>query len=116
MAILNIDGVDMPAPSSFRNPQSDLDSSDTKRNELGILQRDRIRQGINKIELEWKAITDAQLSTILDAIEPSSIEVTYPSPSGYVTKTMYVGNRNIDIAKYKEGDIRWNVAFNLTEY
>lgn len=46
MAILTIDGVGIPAPSSLKIQQSDLDSADTNRNEEGYLQRDRIRQGI----------------------------------------------------------------------
>ncbi|MGF7059293.1 DUF6711 family protein [Brassicibacter mesophilus] len=116
MAILNIDGVDLPAPSSMKIPQSDLDSSDTNRNELGFLQRDRIRQGIYKIELEWKAITDTKLNTILDAVEPASIQVTFPFSKGFLTKTMYAGDRNIEIALYRENDIRWNISFSLTEY
>lgn len=117
MAILTINGVDMPAPSSMKIPQSDLDSADTNRNEEGYLQRDRIRQGIYKLELEWKGITNTQLATVLNAIEPASVQVTFLSPAGFLTKTMYAGNRNVEIARYKnDSDVRWNISFNLTEY
>lgn len=117
MAIIKIDGIDLPAPSSLKNQQFDIDSADTNRNEEGYLQRDRVRQGVYKIELEWKAITSAQVSTILNAIEPASVQVTFPSPEGILTKTMYVGDRNIEIARYiDESDIRWNVRFSLIEY
>lgn len=117
MAIITIDGVDLPAPSSFKIQQSDLDSSDTNRNEEGYLQRDRIRQGIYKLELEWKGITNAQLAIILNTIKPASVAVKFPTENGLVTKTMYVGNRNIEVARYKgTNDIRWNLSFNLTEY
>jgi hypothetical protein len=117
MALISIDGVDLPAPSTIKMPQSDLDSADTNRNEEGYLQRDRIRQGVYKLELEWKGITNAQLATILETIKPASVEVTFPTPVGRVTKTMYAGNRNIEIARYKnDNDIRWNLSFNLTEY
>ena len=117
MAILIIDGVDLPAPSSLKIQESDLDSADTNRNEEGYLQRDRIRQGIYKIELEWKGITNAQLATILNAIKPASVAVKFPTENGLVTKTMYAGDRKIEVARYKNNnDIRWNISFNLTEY
>jgi len=116
MAILKIDGVDMPAPSVFKIPRYDLDSGDTHRNEEGYLQRDRIRQGIYKIELEWKGITSAQLNTIESAIAPASVQVTFLTASGLQTKTMYVGDRQIELTKYQDTDIRWNISFNLIEY
>lgn len=117
MAILNIDGVDLPAPSSFKLPQFDLDSGDTNRNELGILQRDRVRQGIYKIDLEWKGVTSAALAAIEEAIKPASVQVTFPAPTGLQTKTMYAGDRNVDMAIYRSADnIRWNISFNLVEY
>lgn len=118
MAMISIDGVDLPAPSSFKMPRSDLDSGDTGRNELGILQRDRVRQGIYKIELEWKGITSSQLHLIESAIEPSEINVTFPTPTGMKTKKMYAGDRNIEMIKYDAdyNKIRWNISFNLIEY
>ena len=41
MAMITIDGVDLPSPSVFKLPRYDLDSQDTNRNELGVLQQDR---------------------------------------------------------------------------
>ncbi len=82
MAMITIDGVDLPSPSSFKIPRSDLDSGDTGRNELGILQRDRIRQGIYKIELEFKGINSSQLHLIETAIEPAELNVTFPTATG----------------------------------
>jgi hypothetical protein len=116
MALLKIDSTDMPAPSVFRIPQYDLDSADTQRNEEGYLQRDRIRQGISKIELEWHGITNDQLSTLLNAVQPAQVSVTFLFGSSYETKSMYVGDRNVELVKNHGGDVRWNVSFNLTEY
>ncbi|HOA79958.1 MAG TPA: hypothetical protein PKK61_02695 [Defluviitaleaceae bacterium] len=119
MALISIDGVDLPSPSSFKISRFDLDSSDTNRNELGILQRDRVRQGIYKIELEWKGITSEQVQTIETAIEPAQIQVTFPTQRGLLTKTMYAGDRNgPEMVKYNEdyNKIRWNISFNLIEY
>jgi hypothetical protein len=116
MAILSIDGVDIPAPSTFKLPRYDLDSADTRRNEEGYLQRDRIRQGVFKIELEWRSITSAELQIIDNAIAPASIRVTFPSADGMQTKTMYAGDRNAEIIRYKQNDIRWKASLNLIEY
>lgn len=118
MAMITIDGVDLPSPSSFKIPRSDLDSGDTGRNELGVLQRDRIRQGIYKIELEWKGINSSDLYLIESAIEPAELNVTFPTPTGLVTKKMYAGDRNVEMVKYdKDLDKnRWNISFNLIEY
>ena len=118
MTIISIDGVDLPTPSVFRIPKYDIDSSGTTRNELGVLQRDRVRQGIYKIELEWRAITSSKLHLIESAIEPVAMNVRFLSPTGYLTKKMYVGDRNIDMVLLNEkiDDIRWTIRFNLVEY
>ena len=118
MAMITIDGVDLPSPSSFKLPRFDMDSGDTNRNELGVLHRDRIRQGIYKIELEWKGITSSQLHLIETAIEPAELNVTFPTPTGNKTKKMYAGNRNTEMVKYDDNNdkIRWNISFNLIEY
>lgn len=117
MVLVSIDGVDLPTPSTYRPPQFDLDSGDTGRNELGVMQRDRIRQGIYRLELEWKAINSSKLATIKAATQPDKFEVTFYTEAGYVTKTMYAGDRNIEMARgFIESDIRWNVSCNLIEY
>jgi len=118
MAMITIDGVDLPSPSVFKIPRSDLDSSDTGRNELGVLQRDRIRQGIYKIELEWKGINSSDLYLIESAIEPAELNVTFPTPTGLQIKKMYAGDRNVEMVKYSDDfdKIRWNISFNLIEY
>jgi len=113
-----INGINMPFPSAFRLPRFDIDSSDTMRNELGVLQRDRIRQGIYKIELEYRGITSEQLQAIEAAIEPAALQVEFPSPQGAITATMYAGDRAVEMVKYNDdyNKIRWNLAFNLIEY
>lgn len=118
MAMISIDGVDLPSPSVFNPSRSDLDSEDTHRNELGILQRDRIRQGVFKIELAWKGIDSSQLHLIESAIEPAQIQVTFPYTTGLITKTMYVGDRSVEMVKFSEdyNKIIWNISFNLIEY
>jgi hypothetical protein len=95
--------------------QYDLDSGDAGRNELGVLQRDPVRQGIYKIEVERKGVTSAQLSKILAAIKPPSFPVKFLTADGFQTKTMYTGDRSIELVRNWNGD-RWNISFNLIEY
>ncbi|HBD63511.1 MAG TPA: hypothetical protein DC038_03645 [Clostridiales bacterium] len=118
MAMIIIDGVALPSPSKYGLPDSDLDSENTNRNEEGVLQRDRIRQGLYKIELEWKAITSADLHTIRAAIVPEAVQVKHITETGYVTKTMYAGDRKVEMVKYNPdyNKIHWDISFNLTEY
>lgn len=117
MAMITIDGVDLPAPTIFKPSNSDMDSQDTGRNELGVMQRDRIRQGIYKLELTWEKISSSQLHLIKMAIQPASIKVTFASEKGPITKAMYAGDRNINMVAYNEdyNKILWDISFNLTE-
>lgn len=119
MAMISIDGVDLPAPSKFKISTFDMDSEDTYRNELGELQRNRIRQGIYKIELEFNGKTSPDVHTIETAIAPVEFKVTFPTPIGKQTKIMYVGDRNgPEMVRNNKNndDIRWNISFNLIEY
>lgn len=118
MAMINVDGVDLPAPIKFKPPNFDLDSQDTNRNELGTMQRDRIRQGIFKLELAWKNINSSNLALIKAAIEPARVKVTFPTEIGFVTKIMYAGDRDIEMVAFNEdyNKILWNISFNLIEY
>lgn len=118
MAMININGIDLVAPVVFELPRFDLDSGDTNRNELGIMQRDRVRQGIYKIELGWEKISSSDLQAVESAIEPASFQVTFPSPRGFLTKKMYAGDRKTKIVTYDDNPdkILWDISFNLTEY
>ena len=117
MALVSIDGVDLPSPTDYAIPRSDLDSSDSGRNELGVMQRDRIRQGIYKIELEYKGITNSELQKIEAALMPARLGVSFITARGVVTKSMYAGDRKPKMIKYNTdpNKIRWDLSFNLVE-
>ena len=118
MAMITIDGIELPSPSKYKPPNMDLDSEDSKRTELGVLQRDRIRAEVFKLELEWKGITSSQLATIKAAIRPASFEATFVTEIGYITKTMMAGDRNIEMVKFDEdyNKIRWDLSCNFVEF
>lgn len=118
MAMVSIDGIDLPGVSTYKIPNSDLDSSDTGRNELGVLQRDRIRDSVFKVELGFTGITSSELATIKSAVKPAQFQATLITETGLVTKTMYASDRIIEMVKYDEdyNKIRWNIKFNLIEF
>jgi hypothetical protein len=114
---LIIDGFDMPSPTVYRVSHMDLDSNDTYRNELGITQRDRIRQGVRKIELEWTLLNAEDTALTLSSVKKANFLVTFLDPElGEITRTMYVGDRSpIELRADKNGQQRWNVRYNLIE-
>ena len=117
MAAVTIGSTQLPAPSKYSTSRFDIDSEGTKRNEQGYLQRYRVRQGLYRLELEWTGITDAQASAIDTATAPSTFSVTFDTPNGPVTKTMYVGDRQFDEVMHANMATtkRWDVKLALIE-
>ena len=116
--MIKINGVKLPDPSVYRVGRQDLDSENSGRNERGVLIRDRLRQGILKVELEWWAISNAKSNQILNAVKPSSVTVELLVEGRYETVKMNVGDRNSELVRFM-GDMgkqAWNVSFNLVEY
>ena len=114
-----MDGVDLPTPSKFGISREDIDSPDSDLNELGIHQRDRIRQGRYSIKLEYHGGTSSEIHIIEAAIEPAEINVTFPSPTGMITKKMFVESRDgPDMIRYNKdyNKIIWKLNLVLTEY
>lgn len=119
MNVITIDGVNIPHPSSLKVSMQDLDSPDTTRNEVGVLQRDRVRSNVYKIELAFTTIKGSDVQLIESSILNSKLTVTFPDTSGRITRQMYVGDRSKEVVLYNDGDpnrMRWNLNFNLIEY
>ena len=119
MSTIIIDGVNLPAPSKFRISKTDIDSADTGFNELGVIQKDRIRQGRCSIELDYMGSASSEIQTIESAIEPVKINVTFPSPTGEITKEMFVESRKgPEMIRYvsDSNKIVWRLNLVLTEY
>lgn len=117
MSLFSIDGVSLPTPTDYSISLQDLDSEETGRNEKGILLRTRLRQGVYKIELKWSAINSSKVQTLMSATSNASVNVTFPTYRGKVTRRMYVGDRVVDSVLYRNGNNpMWEVSFNLIEY
>ena len=119
--ILFVDGQYFPGPSKYNVLLSDLDRPDTSRNEKGELIRNRIRQGVTKIELSF-IVSGWQAQVMMKCIEPAQVRVKFydPRQNTYREADMYVGDRSCSMKKYMPddtaSDILWDVSFNLVEY
>lgn len=116
-----IDGHMLPNPTKYKVSMSDLDSADTTRNEVGVLIRNRIRQGVTKIELTF-TVQGKDTAQILSLIEPTKVRVEYMDPRTFEPRIIdaYVGDRSSDMRNYMPGmhieDAWWDISFNLVEY
>lgn len=121
MTLISIGGVDLPSPTEYNVSLQDIDSENTKRTETGVLQRDRVRAGVYKIEVAWK-ITKAQLKIITDALAPAKFSVTFfdPTTSSTSTKDMYCGDRAGKMMNAfnpaVSGENMWEFSTSLIEY
>lgn len=107
MALLNINNIDLPAPTTLQPTITDLDSEGTGRNQLGVMFRDRIAVK-RKVHCEWGILSKTEMVTILDAISDASFNLTYPDPQTGSLKTItaYVGDRSPAVVKVIN-DIDW---------
>ena len=119
--MISIDGTKLPNPTKYAVGMSDLDSSDTTRNEAGVLVRNRVRQGVTKIELAF-TLKGTEASEVMGLIEPAKVHVKYfdPRTAQYREIDAYAGDRSNNMLRYLPGmtisDILWEVSFNLVEF
>lgn len=119
MALIKIGTTDLPSPVEYSVTLQDIDSENTKRTETGLLQRDRVRAGVYKIQAKW-IVTKAQLKVITDAIASAKFSVTFfdPTTSTNPTKQMYCGDRtaNLILNKSNPNESMWEFSTSLIEY
>jgi hypothetical protein len=120
MAIIKINGIDMPSPTKYGVTLQDIDSANTARTETGLLIRDRIRGGVYKLNVTW-LVKHAQLKTITDAISSDKFQVTFFDPTANSNKTcdMYCGDRTGELQYYKAdnpSNSLWEITTSLIEY
>ena len=113
--MIRINGVALPTPSDYT--VSIMDISKAKRNAAGVMVIDRVATK-RKIELAWKHLDRAELSSVLKMVSPVFFTVDYidPEDNDWKTGTFYCGDRTIGALDYRNGNIRWkDIKFNLIE-
>lgn len=114
--MLRINGVAVTAPKTFQVTISDLDG-ETHRNARGQMIRDRIAVK-RRLECEWPALNDSQISTLLKAVQNEFFQVRYPDPmtGNNQTKTFYVGDRTSPMYRKVGNSHLWEgLSMNLVE-
>lgn len=118
MALVSIGSTILPTPSEYTALQADV--VDSGRNANGVIVSSVVRSNVAKITMSWKYLTVEQWSDIL-RIFKSSFEnaVTYfdQVEGTYVTKTMYISDRQGGLAQFKNGSpVGWiNCSLSLVE-
>jgi len=115
LALINIGGVAIPTPTDLTVSVMDLSKADRNANGTMVLERIATKQ---KLALKWSYITDSQLTAILNAISPTSYQVTYVNPvtNSWVTKNMYCGDRSVGYIDFQNNTVRYkDFGFDLIE-
>lgn len=115
MGTLTINGAEVAVPKSFSVAVTDVDGKST-RNSNGDMIRDRITVK-RKLECEWGPLTQAEISTLLNAVSSVFFSVSYPDPvSGQTTKEFYVGDRTAPAYSFNDKFRPWNgLSMNFIE-
>lgn len=102
MAVLKIGGAEMPVPSSMSPMMYDI--TEAERDSTGTMHIDLVATKY-KLECTWAYLTQAQMTTILNAIKSITFSITFTDPETGSTKTMsvYKGDRSIPILRIVNG-------------
>lgn len=112
--IRSVNGAAIPCPSKYDWKLSDVSAADAGRTEDALMHKMRIAQKVH-IELEWQNVSDAVAHAVLTAFQPEYISVNYYDYKAltYVTKTFYVGDRNVSSYNRLKGI--GTISFNIIE-
>lgn len=101
----------------FKWTRYDIDSPNTGRTLDGLMHRGRVATKI-RLDIKCRPLTATELSTVLNAILPEYVSVTYSDPMlGTVTKTMYSNNNPAAYAIKDAANVEWwdGITFPLVE-
>ena len=97
-ALITVNGVAWPEPSSYNANTATL--VDSGRNVEGKVIGSVVRHGVSKIEVSWRYLTVRQWADIIGPFDRNfyvSCRFFDQTTGGYVTKQMYVSDRNADM-------------------
>ena len=98
MAMMLVDGVALPTPSTFEWGMIDVSAGDSGRTQDAQMHKNRIAQK-RQLKLSWSGTDTARTARILQMVNPEYIRVTYPDAMSGTdeTRTFYVGDRSAPI-------------------
>lgn len=113
--MLEINNVLIPSPFSMK--VGIMDISNAERNAQGTMLIDRIAKK-RKIDLSWRDLKGDELAELLQLIDSVYFFVKYHDPmtNRQETRTFYVGDRNLGMYTYNNGNPIWDdISFNFIE-
>lgn len=117
MAMITVDGVDMPTPSVYTWNLQDISAAESGRTDDTIMHKNRVGQKVS-ISLQWNGVDKATASKILKAFNPEYINVKYPDAMSGTdeTRQFYVGDRSAPYKCWWVGNQRMeSVSFDIIE-
>ncbi len=105
--MIKVNGANIKTPSKCQVGIFDVSSS-ADRNAQGEILIDRVGTK-RKLEMEWSAMTNAEMSALLSTVTAVFFSVTYPDPVTGAARTMtaYVGDRTAPVYRMVSGVPRW---------
>lgn len=90
-----VNNVTMPCPSTWSWGLQDVSAAESGRTTDSIMHKNRVSQK-RKIQVGYNGINDTKAKTVLQAINPEYIQVTYFDlmAGENQTRTFYVGDRS----------------------
>lgn len=116
MAMLGLNGVDIPAPSAMKVTVFDV-SPVQERNAAGELVMDRLAQK-RRLDLSWARLSGSDLAAILNAVGGGFFDVRYPDPATGLDAQICCccGDRTTGILRMEGGIPVWtDVEMSWTE-
>lgn len=115
MALIKINGVEIPTPSAYTVGIQDISKAERNANGTMIIERIATKR---KIEISWKTLSREDLSKILNSVSAVFFNVEYmdPQENKLKTGTFYVGDRNSPMMSFLNGVPRYkDVKFSIVE-
>ncbi len=116
--VIQINGQPIVTPDEDAEwSYSDLDSSDSGRDESGVMQREVVRRKVGTLGLNYSALTDKEYEYMVNLLDADTFAVTRPrrgSSTETETVTCYCSKYSISWHNARTG--LWkNLKFNIIE-
>lgn len=113
--LYSIKGVAMPTPSDFQVGIMDISKAERNANAYLIIERIATKR---KLSIAYSYLSASQLSQILQAISPTSYQVTYldPQTGSMRSSEFYSGDRSMGMVSFIGGvPVYRDIKFDLIE-
>lgn len=114
---LNIDGADLPLPTSYDVELTDVEADSSGETEAGTTQRDIVRSGVVKIQVAFQ-VSPYWLKRLSIFRKEPVLSVRYfdTETLDFKTTKMYINEFKSSLEKDTSYKGLWKVSFNLNEY